>query len=209
MRSGTGAAVLGVTAVLLLLFPLAARSEQAIGPSPRADSSTREGGDFDSASSVDFAPSSGPPAGGPTPGGPPPGRSPAESATTPPSPTPAPTTPRDSVSRTVLVVGSVFFPSGATELGPDATRMLDGVAKQYRGTSQRLEIVGHADGRGNAAANLQLSAQRAEAVRGFLVRRGIPEANMVVKYDGARTPMARGIDPEANAQNRRVEVRVP
>lgn len=109
----------------------------------------------------------------------------------------------------VLVLGSVFFPSNATQLGPDATRMLDGIATTYKGTAQQLEIVGHADARGSAQANLRLSAQRAEAVRSYLAANGIPPGNMRVSYDGARTPMARGVDPEANAQNRRVEVRVP
>jgi outer membrane protein OmpA-like peptidoglycan-associated protein len=109
----------------------------------------------------------------------------------------------------ILVLGSVFFPSNETGLGPDASRMLEGIATTYRGTSQQLEIVGHADPRGDAAANVRLSTRRAEAVRAFLYERGVPAGNLRVKSEGERTPMARGVEPEANAQNRRVEVRLP
>lgn len=121
--------------------------------------------------------------------------------------------PRDPEVRTVereriLVLGSVFFPSGQAELGPDARRLLDGVAATYKGTTQRLEITGHTDTRGSAAVNATLSRARAEAVRGYLAARGIPARQLVVRYAGASRPMARGASSEDNAQNRRVELSV-
>ena len=108
----------------------------------------------------------------------------------------------------ILVLGSVFFPSGQAELGPDARRLLDGVAATYKGTTQRLEITGHTDTRGSAAVNASLSRARAEAVRGYLAARGIPARQLVVRYAGASRPMARGASSEDNAQNRRVELSV-
>jgi OmpA-OmpF porin, OOP family len=190
MRSRTGAAVLLATAAVLLLWrtPLS-----GIAQIPRGGSDTAA----------------------PAPARPndvPPGSGGAQGQTEPsPSASPAPSAASDSTTpiTTVLVLGSVFFPSNQRVLGPDASRMLEGIAATYKGTSQQLEIVGHADARGSAAANLTLSASRAEAVRAFLASQGIPAGSMRVLFDGARTPMARGVDPEANAQNRRVEIRVP
>ena len=209
MRTGTGALVLVATAVVLLWWRAPAAPVDGAG-----------GGD----QSGKMAPSSVPapqdaiqqPANG------------GASSTTgqpPDSATPKPTKPsgdaRDveppnatgqPVARPpakILVLGSVFFPSGATALGPDASRMLQGIAATYKGTAQKLEIVGHADGRGDAETNVRLSTRRAEAVRSYLVARGVPSRNMSVKSEGDRTPMAQGVEPEANAQNRRVEVRVP
>lgn len=108
----------------------------------------------------------------------------------------------------ILVLGSVFFPSGRADLGPDARRLLEGVAATYKGTTQRLEITGHTDTRGSAEVNATLSRARAEAVRGYLAARGIPATQLVVRYAGASRPMATGASSEDNAQNRRVELSV-
>ena len=186
MRTGTAAVILGLKAMVLLWWP-------GIASSPAA-ASQRIGGETTSATDEPGSRSS----------------APAEVSQSVESPADTrsheATTPAASK---VLVLGSVFPPSGTESLRPDATRLLDGIAATYKGTSQKLEIVGHADGRGDAATNLRLSAGRAQAVRAYLTASEIPAQNMTVSYEGARTPMAQGIDPEANAQNSRVEIRVP
>lgn len=214
MQRRTGALVLLVTAAILLLW----RTPVVAGPPHAVDGTSAAGGgapvgtapgalpSLDGASGTmppvtDSLPAIVAPAGGGS------GAATAGGASGS-APRPEATAPRPAPNA-VLVLGSVFFASNQRTLGPDATHMLEGIAATYKGTTQQLEIVGHADARGSAAANLQLSAARAEAVRAFLEQQGIPSSSMQVRYDGARTPMARGVDPEANATNRRVEIRVP
>lgn len=68
----------------------------------------------------------------------------------------------------------------------------------------RFVIEGHTDARGNAAANLRLSQQRAESVREFLIALGVPPSRLSAVGKGSTEPLdpAR---PEA-AENRRVRV---
>ncbi|WOG26558.1 OmpA family protein [Endozoicomonas sp. 8E] len=69
-----------------------------------------------------------------------------------------------------------------------------------------IEIVGHACEIGSRSYNQKLSERRAEAVKDFLVSRGIPEENMTVRGEGADHPL-RGNDTEAMRQeNRRAEI---
>ena len=69
-------------------------------------------------------------------------------------------------------------------------------------------IDGHADARGTAQANLALSEQRARLVADHLVARGIPRRMLTVRFHGASQPLDNRSMPAADAQNRRVTVRL-
>ena len=68
-----------------------------------------------------------------------------------------------------------------------------------------FEIVGHTDNVGSAEKNKKLSAERAEAVKTFLVENGIAENRMVTRGAGDTQPKASNKTPEGRAQNRRIE----
>ena len=73
-------------------------------------------------------------------------------------------------------------------------------------TALRLNIVGHTDSDGDAAANLTLSQKRAAAVKDALVREfGIDAALLQTDGKGASQPVASNASPAGKAQNRRVE----
>lgn len=72
----------------------------------------------------------------------------------------------------------------------------------------RIEIAGHTDNTGKAADNLKLSQQRAEAVRNYLLRKGIRADRVVAKGYGASQPIAENEDAAGRQRNRRTEVRV-
>jgi outer membrane protein OmpA-like peptidoglycan-associated protein len=65
--------------------------------------------------------------------------------------------------------------------------------------------VGHTDNQGNKAKNKQLSADRAEAVKNFLVEKGISESRITTSGMGDSKPVASNKTPEGRAQNRRIE----
>lgn len=72
----------------------------------------------------------------------------------------------------------------------------------------RLIIAGHTDNQGDDQANLILSKKRAEAVRDFLVQRGIDPSRLIVQYYGETKPIDTNDTPEGRQRNRRVEMEV-
>lgn len=71
----------------------------------------------------------------------------------------------------------------------------------------RVEIAGHTDDTGRAAANVRLSRRRAEAVRRWLIRHGIARDRLTAQGYGSGEPAVEGTSEEARAQNRRIELR--
>jgi OOP family OmpA-OmpF porin len=69
----------------------------------------------------------------------------------------------------------------------------------------KLNIIGHTDADGNAAANQKLSLARAESVKNSLVANGIEEARLQITGKGATLPVASNKTETGKAQNRRVE----
>jgi outer membrane protein OmpA-like peptidoglycan-associated protein/uncharacterized protein YidB (DUF937 family) len=67
-----------------------------------------------------------------------------------------------------------------------------------------IEIGGHTDNTGDPAANMQLSQQRAEAVRQVLVQNGVNPSMLTAKGYGATQPVASNDTPEGRFQNRRI-----
>ena len=72
----------------------------------------------------------------------------------------------------------------------------------------RLQIAGHTDAIGNDQNNLVLSKKRAEAVRDFMVEKGIDTSRLSVLYFGETNPIATNDTPEGRQKNRRVEMTI-
>ena len=69
-----------------------------------------------------------------------------------------------------------------------------------------ISVNGHTDDVGSDAYNRQLSERRAQAVRDYLVKAGLPEDILSVEGHGKALPLVRGSSDKARAQNRRVEL---
>jgi outer membrane protein OmpA-like peptidoglycan-associated protein len=69
-----------------------------------------------------------------------------------------------------------------------------------------LRIEGHTDSTGSGEFNMQLSRQRAEAVRDFIAEQGVTPARMVAAGYGPARPVADNATGEGRARNRRVEI---
>lgn len=112
----------------------------------------------------------------------------------------------DQMKRTAL-----YFPAGATdELDSRMMRALDQVLAlvKHDKTIRQFYIDGHTDALGDRAENLALSQQRAELVKQYLVRRGVPDDWVVLRWHGERYPVASNGSAAGRAKNRRVTVRI-
>jgi OmpA-OmpF porin, OOP family len=114
------------------------------------------------------------------------------------------------VSDQVIVLKDVNFDLGKASLTAQAKSILDGVAPSFAGQrAMRVEIGGHTDTTGRAEKNLTLSQERADAVRAYLISKGVPADQLSAKGYGSgkllAVPEKTQLDRE---RNRRVELRV-
>lgn len=71
-----------------------------------------------------------------------------------------------------------------------------------------IQLEGHTDYLGDPAKNMKLSEQRVEAVRSYLVSKGIHKNRIKLKAFGGTMPLSRDNTPEGHRLNRRVEMRI-
>lgn len=100
----------------------------------------------------------------------------------------------------------IFFAFDRTDILPKSFGLLDEVVQALRDHSTiRVRIEGHTDDRGTAAYNQQLSEGRAEAVRNYLVERGIAPERLEARGYGSSLPLDTNKTSEGREKNRRVE----
>lgn len=103
----------------------------------------------------------------------------------------------------------VEFEPGNAALTPAGQQVLDSlipVLQQFQG--RRFQVTGHTDADGSRQRNIALSAERAQAVKAYLVQRGIAAATLSTQGAGPDKPLASNATPEGRARNRRIEFRV-
>ena len=100
----------------------------------------------------------------------------------------------------------VHFAYRLTEISPATAQVLEQVAYVLRMNSAlTLDLQGHADKRGSARYNLQLSKQRAGAAKEYLVTAGVLQDRITVTALGKSQPLAKGRAALDYARNRRVQ----
>lgn len=106
----------------------------------------------------------------------------------------------------VFVLDGVNFESGKATITQDSyISLMKVVDIMETFTDATFKIVGHTDNVGNKEKNKQLSADRATAVKNFLIEKGISESRMETEGLGDSKPVASNKTPEGRAQNRRIE----
>jgi outer membrane protein OmpA-like peptidoglycan-associated protein len=108
----------------------------------------------------------------------------------------------------ITLPGAVLFGTGKSMLKPAARSRLDEVATALSGlpTDRKMLIEGHTDSTGTTEGNEVLSQERADAVRSYLISKGVPEETLQAEGKGQSTPIADNTTPEGRATNRRVEI---
>jgi outer membrane protein OmpA-like peptidoglycan-associated protein len=114
---------------------------------------------------------------------------------------------RDSARGLIANMSDVLFRSGSVDLLPAARERLakvSGIVLAY--PSLHVSIEGHTDSVGSDEYNQDLSERRAQSVRDYFVRGGIPAGTVDARGFGKAEPVASNETPEGRQQNRRVEL---
>ncbi|ROZ76542.1 outer membrane protein OmpA [Ramlibacter sp. WS9] len=139
-----------------------------------------------------------PPAAGVTPAAPP--------AAKPPAP---PARPAPPAATKVTYAADAFFDFDKAVLKPEGKAKLDDLVGKVKGINLEVIIaVGHTDSVGSDAYNQKLSVRRAEAVKAYLVSKGIEKNRVYTEGKGEKQPVADNKTAEGRAKNRRVEIEV-
>lgn len=178
---------LAIFAALFMMIGLTAFIVTQQGPAPKADEKP-----------VAEAPADARPAPG------------AARAETPPPSQPRPVAPplsrfEQAINDGVFVIR---FGHDSTVIAEGEAGFLDDIADEIaRRQVGRVTVAGHTDRWGSATYNVGRSERLANAVRDYLVERGVPAATIVTEAWGESRPVADTPDGDPNADNRRVEIR--
>jgi OOP family OmpA-OmpF porin len=125
--------------------------------------------------------------------------------------------PKDDVVKDAIVLerGKTFvlqginFLSGSATLTRDSETMLERAYAALVAKSQlKVEIAGYTDNLGSKLSNEQLSQRRANAVRSWLIAKGISASRLTAKGYGMNSPVESNSTPGGRAKNRRIEFHV-
>ncbi|MBT9566811.1 MAG: OmpA family protein [Thiobacillus sp.] len=106
-----------------------------------------------------------------------------------------------------LVLEGVNFDNDQATLRADATAILDQAADSLKQWGDiKVEVAGHTDDRGSDDYNRALSQRRADAVRTYLIGKGIAADRLMAKGYGESTPVADNETDAGRHKNRRVEL---
>lgn len=127
----------------------------------------------------------------------------------PATPAPAPVAPPVAQTQKVTYAADAFFDFDKSVLKPEGKAKLDDVASKVKNINLEVIIaVGHTDSIGSDAYNQKLSVRRAEAVKAYLVSKGIDKSRVYTEGKGEKQPVADNKTAAGRAKNRRVEIEV-
>jgi len=108
----------------------------------------------------------------------------------------------------VVSFPGVNFATGSADITDEFARVLDGTAQMIgeHPEIQLLQIQGHTDNSGVEALNDPLSQARADAVRNYLISRGVNPNRIVARGYGSSRPVASNATEQGRYQNRRIDI---
>ncbi|QTA89792.1 OmpA family protein [Desulfonema magnum] len=109
----------------------------------------------------------------------------------------------------IVLKGDVTFDTNSSkikkEMYPELRRIADVMIK-YPDTS--ITVEGHTDNQGKESYNMDLSRQRAEAVKTLLIQNGVASSRIETMAFGENSPVAPNNTSAGRLQNRRVEIKI-
>ncbi len=108
-----------------------------------------------------------------------------------------------------IVLDHLIFEQGKALINSKSFPGLDEVVVMMKDNSKlEIQLEGHTDNQGNAAKNMELSQERVDNVKKYLVSKGIAKDRVKTKAFGGTKPLENANTPEARVKNRRVEMRI-
>jgi OOP family OmpA-OmpF porin len=113
------------------------------------------------------------------------------------------------VKGTKLVLDGIVFATGKSTIDPVSDPVLQHAADAIIDAPKvRIEIAGYTDNVGSSKLNLRLSASRAQSVKAYLIKMGVPARQLTAKGYGASDPVADNATQDGRSINRRIEFHV-
>ena len=126
-----------------------------------------------------------------------------------PVPPPPPPPPPATVATKVTYAADAFFDFDKSVIKPEGKAKLDDLVGKIKDINLEVIIaVGHTDSIGSDSYNQKLSVRRSEAVKAYLVSKGIEKNRVYTEGKGEKQPVADNKTAEGRAKNRRVEIEV-
>ena len=138
-----------------------------------------------------------------------PAPAPAPAAAAPAPAAPAAPAPAPAAATKVTYAADTFFDFDKSVLKADGKAKLDDLAGKVKAINLEVIIaVGHTDSVGADAYNQKLSVKRADAVKAYLVTKGIEKNRVYTEGKGEKQPVADNKTDAGRSKNRRVEIEV-
>jgi OOP family OmpA-OmpF porin len=130
---------------------------------------------------------------------------PAPAAAASPAPAPTPVV----ASSKVTYAADAFFDFNKSVIKPEAKAKLDDLVDKIKAINLEVIIaVGHTDAVGSDEYNQKLSMRRSNAVKAYLINKGVDKTRIYTEGKGEKQPVADNSTKEGRAKNRRVEIEV-
>jgi len=132
----------------------------------------------------------------------------APAAAAPAGAAPAAAAPAAAAAATKLTYAAdALFDFGKSVLKPEGKAKIDDMVSKVKGMNLEVVIaVGHTDSVGDDAFNQKLSVARSEAVKAYLVSKGVEKNRIYTEGKGEKQPVADNKTADGRAKNRRVEI---
>lgn len=103
----------------------------------------------------------------------------------------------------------LIFPQGKSEIDSKSFAELDEIVQMLKENDKMIiQLEGHTDSQGNPGSNLKLSQKRVDAVKNYLMKKGVSKNRVKTKAFGGTRPLRNEMTPEDRVLNRRVEMRI-
>ena len=115
----------------------------------------------------------------------------------------------DAVKKFTGVIKGIEFETGKSEIRGISAPVLESAAAvlvQY--PTLRVRVTGHTDNVGSRETNVTLSKRRAEAVKAYLMKRGVEADRVETLGEGPDSPMTSNATRQGRQQNRRIEFQI-